>query len=216
MYAFIKIWLRIALQFYCRNVTIEMNPTIKGKPAILASNHPNSFFDAIIIAAHYPEQIHFLARGDAFNKPLAAWILRKLNLIPIYRLEEGKENLGNNEQSFAACMEVFKNGGTVLIFSEGLSAHEWKLRPLKKGTARLAYLAWEKNNVDNLVVQPIAINYTSFTSIPKDITVNFANPFYKKQFELNNEAVFYNHFNDLLKDRIESKMLLKEDNNDIL
>jgi 1-acyl-sn-glycerol-3-phosphate acyltransferase len=215
LYFFVRIWLRIALHFYCGAVRFAQKDKSSGMPIILAANHPNSFFDALIIAAHYPREIHFLARGDAFNKPFAAWVLRKLNLIPIYRLSEGKENLGNNEVSFAECVKVFSKGGVVLIFSEGLSVHEWKIRPLKKGTARLAYLAWQQHNINDLLVQPVSLSYHSYHAVPKNVIVDFGTALHAENFKLEHDAVFYNDFNRLLEDAIESKMILKKDGADI-
>jgi 1-acyl-sn-glycerol-3-phosphate acyltransferase len=55
---------------------------------------PILFFCSIVIAVSYPKPIYFFARGDAFNKPLVAKFLTALQMIPIYRLSEGKAILG--------------------------------------------------------------------------------------------------------------------------
>ena len=109
---------------------------------ILASNHPNAFLDAMIYGAYFKRRIHFLARGDVFRKPLAAKILSSIGLIPIYRIAEGYENLDKNKDTFKICLDILNNNGIVLIFSEGYCEQEWKLRPLLKGTGRLAMMAW--------------------------------------------------------------------------
>ena len=146
MYLFVKFWVRTGLQFYCGKIDFDKTHMYNGdQPLILACSHPNSFFDALVMGAYHPRRLHFLARGDAFKNPRAAKALRMLNMIPIYRLSEGKEHVENNRDTFDECNRVFKNKGTVLIFSEGVCVNEWKLRPLKKGTARLAYMCWEEH-----------------------------------------------------------------------
>lgn len=179
-------------------------------PLILACSHPNSFFDALVMGAYHPRKLHFLARGDAFKNPRAAKILRLLNMIPIYRLSEGKENLDNNKHTFNQCMQVLKNNGAVLIFSEGISINEWKLRPLKKGTARLAWMFWEDYGIKDMVVQPVGINYHSFTQIPKRVYVEYAPIIKSSEFDYSNTAVFYKDFNQKLTDKLE-KVVLQED-----
>ncbi|MCB0697498.1 MAG: 1-acyl-sn-glycerol-3-phosphate acyltransferase [Chitinophagaceae bacterium] len=211
MYALVKIWVRTGLRFYCGKVTFEKRDMYNGNhPLILACSHPNSFFDALVMGAYHPRQLHFLARGDAFKNPKAARVLRMLNMIPIYRLSEGKENLDNNKQTFEQCMHVLKNKGAILIFSEGISVNEWRLRPLKKGTARLAWMFWEEHNVKDMVVQPVGINYHSFAAIPKKVYVEYAPVISSPAFNYDNTAVFYKQFNNVLTERL-AKVVLNED-----
>lgn len=173
-----------------------------NQPLILACTHPNSFFDALIMGAYHPREMYFLARGDAFKKPWAAKMLRLLNMIPIYRLSEGKENLDNNQQTFDECNRVFKEGGTVLIFSEGLCINEWKLRPLKKGTARLAWMCWQEHDVKDMIIQPVGLNYNSFTQLPKTVLVEYGPVLGIQDFDLSSAPVFYKDFNERLTARL--------------
>ncbi len=95
-------------------------------------------------------------------------------MLPVYRISEGAENLGNNYSTFEKCKSIFKKNGIVLIFSEGRCINEWKLRPLKKGTARLALSAWEENIP--LKIIPAAINFSSFRKFGKNIHLHFSDP----------------------------------------
>lgn len=180
------------------------------KPLILACNHPNSFLDAIVLGGYHRRPLHFLARGDAFKNPRAAKVMRALKMIPIYRISEGKENLDNNKQTFQDCMEVFRNNGIVLIFSEGISINEWRLRPLKKGTARIAWMCWKEENIADMLVQPTGINYNSFDGPPKVMDYRFAPVFGMNDFELNSAPEFYQAFNERLKKDLEPLVLDKE------
>ena len=65
-------------------------------PLLIASNHPSSFLDAIIMAILFKSPIYSLARGDAFNGKIITKILASFNMLPVYRVSEGVENLENN------------------------------------------------------------------------------------------------------------------------
>ncbi|HEX2684715.1 MAG TPA: 1-acyl-sn-glycerol-3-phosphate acyltransferase, partial [Ferruginibacter sp.] len=140
-------------------------------PLLLAANHPNSFLDAIILCTLFDGTVYSLARGDAFKNKLSAKFLFLFKMFPVYRVSEGVENMEENYKTFEHCKQVFKKNGIVLIFSEGRCINEWHLRPLKKGTARLAISSWE-DGID-LKVLPVAINYSSFKRFGKNIKLYF-------------------------------------------
>ncbi len=164
----------MALLIYCRSLRINNKALLSHKgPLLLAANHPNSFLDAIILATLFQQPIYSLARGDAFKNKWAAKVLRALQILPVYRISEGAENLGENYHTFEQCKAIFKRNGVVLIFSEGLCINEWKLRKLKKGTARLAFSSWEEGI--ELTILPVGINYHSFSAFGKNVQINFGN-----------------------------------------
>lgn len=159
------------MHIYCRQLRINHPELLKSKgPLLLASNHPNSFLDAIILATIFRQPVYSLARGDAFNKKWTASLLRQLNILPVYREREGSEHLHKNYQTFDACNEIFKQNGIVLIFTEALCENEWHLRPLKKGTARLAATAWQQGIP--LKILPVGFNYSSFILFGKNVQLN--------------------------------------------
>ena len=172
LYSFVKIIARLALPIYCRDIAINRKEILKHKgPLLLAVNHPNSFLDAIILCTLFDGTVYSLARGDAFKNKLAAKILMLFKMFPVYRVSEGVENMEENYKTFDLCKNIFKQNGIVLIFSEGRCINEWHLRPLKKGTARLAISSWE-DGID-LKVLPVAINYSSFKKFGKNIKLFF-------------------------------------------
>lgn len=142
-------------------------------PLLIAANHPNSFLDAIILSSLFKYPIYSLARGDAFVHRFTNRILRSLNMLPVYRISEGKQNLDHNYTTFEAVQQLFENNKIVLIFSEGKCVNEWHLRPLKKGTARIAIEAWSKSLP--LQVLPCGINYSDFSHFGKTVMANFGN-----------------------------------------
>lgn len=169
-------------------------------PLLLACNHPNSFLDAIIIGSYFKRPVHFLARGDAFRKPLVKKILTALKLIPIYRLSEGREYLALNDATFEQCGEILADGGIVLIFAEGLSKNEWSLRALKKGAARIAFTAFTNPHIrEQFKVIPVGLNYNAFGTTGKRVIINFEKPIAVNQFSsIGATGDFIQQFNQLL------------------
>lgn len=163
---------RLAIHFYCRKIIINNKTMLRKRgPMLIAANHPNSFLDAIIMASLFKAPIYSLARGDAFAGKIITKVLKSFNMLPVYRISEGVENLENNYTTFDECQKLFKQNKIVLIFSEGRCINEWHLRPLKKGTARLALTAWQHNVP--LKVLPLGINYSSFRKFGKSLRLNF-------------------------------------------
>lgn len=180
LYGFLKIWVRLASITFCRRIVINNPERLKMKgPLLLAANHPNSFLDAIILDILFDKPIWSLARGDVFKKPFYIKLLTKLKILPVYRTSEGVENLETNYTTFDACKEIFRKNGLVLMFSEGKCVNEWHLRPLKKGTARLAINSWQEG-ID-LKVLPVGINYSSFKRVGKNIFLNFGSVISKEE-----------------------------------
>ncbi len=213
LYNILKIPAKFALYFYCRKIQINNPEALKIKgPLILASNHPNSFLDAIILATHFNQPIYSLARGDAFANHFFSVLLRSLNILPVYRQSEGIENLGHNYTTFNECLSIFKKSGAVLIFSEGRCINEWHLRPLKKGTARLAINAW-RNDIP-LTVLPVGINYSAFRLFGKNVIINFGKMITSADVDLKlNEGRAVIDFNLKLNDQLK-KLVLEIDEND--
>ena len=208
LYRLLYIPSKFALWIYCRHLSVNKRNmfSLKG-PLLLAANHPNSFLDAMILSSLFRHPVHSLARGDAFANKFFTRLLLSLKMFPVYRVSEGVENLETNYETFEKCKEVFRKNGIVLIFSEGSCINEWKLRPLKKGTARLAQSSWQEGIP--LKVLPVGINYQSFTSFGKNMQLNFGNIITEKDiFYHEGYGKTINEFNDKL--RSELKPLVVE------
>ena len=171
-YSLLKLYARLAIKIYCKRIVTNKPEILKSKgPLLFASNHPNSFLDGMILTTLLDRPLYSLARGDAFKLKWVNKLLRRLKLLPVYRTSEGVENLEHNYTTFDACRETFRENGMVLIFSEGRCENEWHLRPLKKGTARLAITSWKQNIP--LKVLPTAFNYSSFKKFGKEVHLFF-------------------------------------------
>ena len=206
LYRILKVYVRLALFVFCRKVIINRPELLKTKgPLLLACNHPDSFLDSVILDTLFEQPIWSLARGDVFKNKTIAKLLTALKILPVYRTSEGVENLSENYKTFEACIDHFRQGHVVAIFSEGKCVNEWHLRPLKKGTARLAIKAWEENIP--LQVLSVGLNYSSFERFGKNLFLNFGNSIQKDDIDITAPDGIRNQaFNALLKKELEQQV----------
>lgn len=166
----LKLFIRAALWLFCAEINTKNKYLLNTKgPLLIIANHPNSFLDAIIIGTRYNRTIHFLARGDVFTKKLHRFLLSLLNMIPVYRLREGKEFLHLNEYAFVESARLLKNNEAVLIFIEGTCLNTNALQPFKKGTARILQACHTENLFPQIHLAGIA--YNNFKGIGKRVNL---------------------------------------------
>lgn len=197
MYRLIKVPVLAALRIYCRSIRVANAAAIAtAGPLLVIANHPNSFLDAIIIGSRFDRPVHFLARGDAFTKSWHNKLLRMLNMIPVYRLSEGRENLSLNHDAFAACRQILKSGGTVLIFIEGICVNSHELQPFKKGAARIAM---ENIALPGLQILPLGIAYSALRQTGSTVQIDTGSALPANSLlPYGDEAKDYRYFNDEL------------------
>lgn len=146
------------------------------KPLLFAGNHQNSFMDGVLVGSYLPQPIHYLMRADMFKNSVARFFLQELNVSPIYRFEEGLENVHKNLETFKGIYGILKQNGNYVVFSEGICVQQRRLQKLRKGTARMAFGAAEEYGLDVHIV-PVGINYTYPTKFRKEVLINFHEPF---------------------------------------
>jgi 1-acyl-sn-glycerol-3-phosphate acyltransferase len=202
-YSLLKTYARLALPLYCTKIVVNKKELLKIKgPVLFAANHPNSFLDGVILSTILDQALYSLTRGDVFKNKAAGKILTWLKLLPVYRTSEGVQNLAQNYTTFAACHQVFKQKKIVLIFSEASSINEWQLRPLRKGTARLAFSSWLQG-ID-LKVIPLAFNYSSFKKFGKEVHLNFGEEIESETFKNDTDGRQLNDFTQSLEAQLRS------------
>ena len=175
LYNFVKYSGRIALPMFFGRLEINGRHHIpKDQPYLVAPNHQNAFLDAILMGVYLPRPVHFLTRSDVFVPPFIG-ALEALNMMPIYRIRDGYEKLSRNEEVFAKCEALLQTNFPVLIFPEGNMDKRHYLRPLSKGTARLAFQS--QRNIDkDLLILPVGINYFDHYRPRHKCIVNFGKP----------------------------------------
>lgn len=213
----IRFYLKVTSYFFFEKIEIIGKENMPlDCPVILASNHPNAFLDSIVMTSCAGRPLFYTARGDFFKSKIASTLLYYIQILPVFRIEEGKENLHKNEETFSYCIDILKENGAVSIFPEGFSENKWELRPLRKGTARLAFEAWNNPEVsDKLRIVPVIIHYSSWLKMFPRVYVEFLENIEKKSFTSWEEpGIFNKQFNEKLKDILSRKCIAVDENSD--
>ena len=205
----IKIYVALCCYFYFKRLTVQGLENIPSKgPLIYAINHQNSLLDAFVCHAASRRNPYFLTRADAFKNKSIDKFLRGIKMLPIYRTRDGPESIAKNEQIFEATKDILTDGGVVAIFPEGSHCLTHRIRPLKKGIARMAFMTEAAADFNlNLQIIPIGISYESYFSTKGRALVSYGKPIrvadYKQTF-LKNETEAYNKLLSELSSKMKS------------
>ena len=147
------------------------------KPVLMVTNHPTAFIEPCIFGSYLDRPVNWIVRGDLFKKPLYANLMRDIHMIPIFRASEGYDNLKNNYGTFEYCYDLLQDGQLIQVLAEASTKQVKRLRPLKKGTARMAFGAIEKYGHDlDIKLMPCGINYTAADEFRSDVIISFGDP----------------------------------------
>jgi len=197
-YKIIRFYVKIGLFFTLKKITVFGKENIPKKGAILfIGNHQNALIDAILIPTTNSRDIHFLTRASAFKNKLADNILRSLNMIPVYRLRDGKNSMLKNIAVFEQCFEFLKDEKAVQIFAEGEHHLFRRVIPLKKGFARIILGTLQKYPDLEIQIVPVGINYDKHLEYPCSTSIYYGTPIKVNEF-FNLETPDYS-FKDIIK-----------------
>lgn len=203
--------------FYKRIYITGLENVLKDKPIFLAANHSNALIDGYVIAVFLigHRKSYFLGRAGIFGNKFLDWLFTTVQIIPIYRPRDGDDYTKKNVSTFEKVDKVLLENKAILIFPEGNCVKEKRLRPLKKGTVRMAFSAWEKGADVHII--PTGISYTQHDKARSEVMLSFGKPIpienYRSQFE-QNPTETYTAVNADLKAAIESEMVLIENVDD--
>lgn len=176
-YGILRPYVDLVTKTYFRTTVHNYENVPVNDIVIYAPNHQNALMDALAILAIVETQPVFLARADIFKKKAINKILTFLKILPIYRIRDGKESLGNNEAVFRKTIDVLKNKNGLVILPEGNHAGYRKLRTLKKGIARIAFEAEEANDFQlNIKIIPVGLDWSHYYHFRSKLFVNFGEP----------------------------------------
>jgi len=128
-----RIWSRLILWtagVRVRVVGLEhIRPNV---PYVLCVNH-QSHMDIPIILAVFPFRFRFAAKKQLFRYPFLGWHLRRSGHVPVDR-----ENPHAAVKSLREAAETIRRGTPVLIFPEGGTSLDGRIKPFKRGGFMLA------------------------------------------------------------------------------
>lgn len=94
-------------------------------PALIVCNHV-SFIDPPFVGQAFDEAIYTFARKTLFDHPIAGWILRRWQAIPIDRDKP-------DVSSLKTTIRLLREGKKVLMFPEGTRSPDGFLQPAESG-----------------------------------------------------------------------------------
>lgn len=178
---------------------------------IFTPNHQNALMDALAVEMSSSKQFVFVARSDIFKKKFVARLLYFLKILPVYRIRDGYESLKKNEITFNKTLDIIRNKNGFVIMPEGNHAGFRRLRPLRKGFARIAFQAEEATDFSlDIKLIPVGISYSNYESFRSDLLVIFGEPvsvseFYEDYKE--SQAVAYNKVKNVLAEKMKPLMI---------
>ncbi|QHJ07994.1 lysophospholipid acyltransferase family protein [Hymenobacter busanensis] len=224
-YTLVKPPVQLALRVFFRQLQVRHPGRLNAEgPLLIAANHPNTLMDPLLVAAHRRQQIASLAKSTFFQNPVSRWFMEVSKCIPVYRRQDAEtgdaaetpeEMARRNEQMFARCYDHLDQGGSLMIFPEGTSVQERRLRPLKTGAARIALGAEARRNFQlGVRVLPVGLNYSDPRRFRSDALVNVAEPIRVADY-----ADLYRHnpeeaadaLTEELRRRLESRLVITRD-----
>ena len=213
LYYFVRPYAREVIRLFFRKIHISGKDKIpKGVPVIIAANHPTAFAEPCVMACYQPRALNFLVRGNLFKKPWANYFLRALHMLPVFRIGDGGYGkVKDNYSTFTYCEDALGEGKTIMIMAEGRCIHEKRLRPLRKGTARIAMGTIERYTDADVYVVPVGINYTYADQFRNELMIQFHDPlrardYFGKEGEHPNVAI--TNFTALLREKLTENIII--------
>jgi 1-acyl-sn-glycerol-3-phosphate acyltransferase len=178
-YWLLQRYAKFCYRFYYRSISVVNRENLpENQPVILAPNHQNALMDALALVCNTELQTVFLARADIFKGKLLVRLLTAMNIMPVYRIRDGYENLKKNDEVFVKTTEVLQNKlNPLCLFPEGNHGDKRRLRGLVKGLFRIAFIAQEGYGQEpGIKIIPVGIDYSHYTHFRADVFVNIGKP----------------------------------------
>ncbi|MEZ5058714.1 MAG: 1-acyl-sn-glycerol-3-phosphate acyltransferase [Saprospiraceae bacterium] len=177
IYRFIRPIATIAFKVHFNKIHITGKEKIpKDKPVILAVNHPTAFIEPCLLACFQDNNLNFLIRGDIWGNSFYNKLMEGVHLIPIYRQKDGYENLTKNYETFTYCNKALNDKKTLVVLPEGTTIQEKRLRPIKKGLARIVAGALEEYPGLDIQIIPVGANYTYADKARTTVMIEVGDP----------------------------------------
>ncbi|MFO7565633.1 MAG: lysophospholipid acyltransferase family protein [Enhygromyxa sp.] len=174
VYRALRTLARAALGLFYRHIEVTGLEHIDPEaPTILASTHPNSIVDPLLVGLSERRQVTFCARDGLFRVPIFGALLRAVGAVAIRRSSDHAGPV-DNEDAFAECRAALARGGVITIFPEGKTHERLRVEPVKTGVARIALDA-VRRGIDVQIV-PVGLNYLVREAFRSDVHVAFGPP----------------------------------------
>ncbi len=194
-----KLWIRsvrgylnLGMFFYFKKIKVyDVNNVPKDQPVLILCNHQNALLDALLIATKCGRIVHFLTRASVFKKSFVYTLLRSFQMLPVYRIRDGWNNISKNNPVFETCSELLSKNEGVVIFPEGSHNLKRTVRPLSKGFTRIIFETLKKYPETELQLVPVGLNFIKAKEWEDSVSIYFGKPILAKDYitDFTNEDV---------------------------
>lgn len=189
-YIVIRLWVRACLFCYYRQIRVVGKEHIPfKKPMLLLSNHQNALMDVLLIATQCGKKPWFLARSDVFGSDILNSFFTFLQMLPVYRLRDGRDKLTRNKPIFETCAQLLRDGQCIVLFPEANHSLRRTVRPLSKGFVRIASTAMENDGNIDLMIVPVGQNYAYPMQPGDSATLCFGEAIFVKEYAASNNFI---------------------------
>ncbi|MCE1199044.1 MAG: 1-acyl-sn-glycerol-3-phosphate acyltransferase [Marinilabiliales bacterium] len=207
-YEVLRYYVRYAFWLTHRRVVVRGLSNIpRNSPVVFAANHQNALMDPLALVCTNPLQTFWMTRADIFKIRGLRPLLRFLKMIPIYRIRDGKDALGQNEAIFHEVSKLLERGGSVALFPEAAHSGRRSMLPHKKAIPRMVLEAEAKHDfLLGVEVVPVGIFYDHYWRFGRTLIVQYGEPIHLKDFkepyQTNGQSALLQ-----LRDRIQERLL---------
>lgn len=168
---------------------------------IIAPCHQQALMEPLAVLCFAPKPPVFLARADLFNNPTLRRILTFLKIMPVYRIRDGQQQLGRNQEIFDRCRDVLLDGYPLCLMAEGRHNNRHHLLNMGKGMFRIAGEAQLALGQRPLYIVPTGIDFDEYERPYANLVVNIGRPIAVQPFMdtyRTNEPLALNQMRDAL------------------
>ena len=183
IYYLAKNWMKRGLHFYFGKIkSYGLENVPKNKPVLFLPNHQNALLDVLLIGVDCTRKPWFLTRSDVFKSKTLRDLFEIFQMIPIYRIRDGRDSLKNNQAIFDRCSDLLRANEAVIMFPEGNHNLQRRVRPLSKGFTRILFNTLEQTPDTDIQIVPVGVNYEDAVRFPDKVTVHFGTPISVKEW----------------------------------
>ena len=173
-FSFVQFYLTVGFKFYYKKIDVVYQEKIpKDRAVIFLSNHQNALLDPLLVSISSARKNYFLTRAAVFKNPTVAKLLNSLQMLPVYRMVDGANTIQKNRAIFTFCSTLLNQKKSIILFPEGSHSLSRKVRPLKKGAARIIEETLQKYPKREIIIIPVGVNYQAPTEYGDSMSVYF-------------------------------------------